>query len=219
MKRRTDAYHILDIDGFGDVATLGRMTTTESLTLKTRRWKRLEYERMVECGLLQEDERIELLDGLLVVREPQGSRHNTGIRRAIAALRLALGDAWQIDSQLAIALDDDSEPEPDVAVVPGDAQSYRDAHPSSPVLIVEVADSSYRIDHTLKAGLYARAGVPEYWIVDVARNTLEVHRQPEAASDAAHGWRYAIVEALRPPATVTPLIAPGVTIRVADLLP
>ena len=179
----------------------------------------MEYERLVECGVLQEDERVELLDGLLVVREPQGSRHNTSIRCVIAALRTALGDAWQIDSQLAIALDDDSEPEPDIAVVPGGARSYRDAHPSRPALIVEVAETSYRIDHTYKAGLYARAGVPEYWIVDVARNVLEVHRQPEAASEAVHGWRYAIVEMLRAPATVTPLIAPDVTIRVADLLP
>ena len=195
------------------------MRTGEALTLRTRRWTRLEYERLIECGVLQEDERVELLDGLLVVREPQGSRHNTGIRCVTAALRSALGDAWQIDSQLAIALDDDSEPEPDIAVVPGDARSYRDAHPSHPVLIVEVAESSYRIDHTYKAGLYARAGVPEYWIVDVARSSLEVHRSPEAASEAVHGWRYAIVETLRPPAAVTPLIAPAVTIRVADLLP
>jgi Uma2 family endonuclease len=195
------------------------MTSAQALTLKTRRWTRVEYERLVECGVLQEDERVELLDGLLVVREPQGSRHNTSIRCVVAALRTALGDAWQIDSQLAIALDDDSEPEPDIAVVPGDARSYRDAHPSRPVLIVEVAETSYRIDRTYKAGLYARAGVPEYWIVDVARSVLEVHRQPEAASEAVHGWRYAIVEMLRPPATVTPLIAPDVTIRVADLLP
>ena len=217
--RSLDAYHILDIDGFRGVATLGRMTTTEPVTLKTRRWTRLEYERLIECGVLQEDEHVELLDGLLVVREPQGSRHNAGIRRVIAALQSALGETWQIDSQLAIALDDDSEPEPDIAVVPRDPGSYRDAHPSHPVLIVEVAESSYRFDRTYKAGLYARAGVPEYWIVDVARSVLEVHRQPGASSEAAHGWRYAIVETLRPPATVTPLIAPAAPIRAADLLP
>ena len=195
------------------------MTSTGSLTLKTRRWTRVEYERLVDCGVLQEDECVELLDGLLVVREPQGSRHNTGIRCVIAALRTALGDVWQIDSQLAIALDDDSEPEPDITVVPGDARAYRDAHPSRPALIVEVAETSYRIDHTYKAGLYARAGVPEYWIVDIARNSLEVHRRPEASSEAVHGWRYATVETLRPPATVTTLTAPDVPIRVADLLP
>ena len=195
------------------------MTSTESLAPKTRRWTRVEYERLVECGVFQPGERLELLDGLLVVREPQSSRHAAGIRRVIAELRRALGNTWQIDCQLPIALDDDSEPEPDVAVVPGDARSYRDAHPSHPVLIVEIAESSYRIDRAYKAGLYARAGIPEYWIVDVTRGALEVHRRPEASSEATHGWRYAIVETLRPPANVETLVALDVTIRVADLLP
>jgi hypothetical protein len=74
-----------------------RMTSTESLAPKTRRWTRVEYERLVECGVFQPGERLELLDGLLVVREPQSSRHATGIRRVIAELRRALGDTWQID--------------------------------------------------------------------------------------------------------------------------
>src|SRR5689334_5726551 len=125
---------------------------------RTRRWTRVEYERLVELGVFQPGERLELLDGLLVVREPQGARHATAIRRVLAALRRTLGDAWQIDSQLPIALDADSEPEPDVAVVPGDPGTYREAHPSHPLLIVEVAESSYRVDREHKAGLYARAG-------------------------------------------------------------
>ena len=217
--RATDPYHISDIDPLRDAATLGAVTSTEALAPKTRRWTRVEYERLVECGVFQPGERLELLDGLLVVREPQGSRHAAGIRRAIDTLRRALGETWQIDSQLPVALDDDSEPEPDVAVVPRDAHSYRDAHPSRPVLIVEVAETSYRIDHTYKAGLYARAGVPEYWIIDVTRGSLEVHRSPEASSEAVHGWRYGVVETRRAPATITTLAAPDVTIRVADLLP
>lgn len=137
----------------------------------------------------------------------------------MAALRRALGEAWQIDSQLPIALDDASEPEPDVAVVPRDDAAYRDAHPSRPALIVEVAESSYRIDHGYKASLYARAGVPEYWIIDVVRETVEVHRTPEASSEAIHGWRYAGIDTLRTPATVTLLIASERPILVAELLP
>src|SRR5256712_7157115 len=118
---------------------------------RTRRWTRVEYERLIELGVFPPGERLELLDGLLVVREPQGSRHAAAIRRVLAALRRALGDGWQIDSQLPIALDADSEPEPDVAVVPCDAGAYRDAHPSRAVLIVEVAEASYRVDHEYKA--------------------------------------------------------------------
>ena len=195
------------------------MTTTFTVYPKTRRWTRAEYDRLIHLGVFDEDERIELLDGLLVVREPQGSRHATGIRCVVDTLRRALGDAWQVDSQLPIALDEMSEPEPDVAVVPGGPRDYRDEHPSRPVLMVEVAETSYRVDHNYKAGLYARAGVPEYWIVDLMRETLEVHRAPEASPEAAHGWRYGVTEVLGKAATISPLVAPSVVIPVADLLP
>ncbi len=185
---------------------------------RTRRWTRVEYERLVELGVFHSGERLELIDGLLVVREPQGSRHAATIRRVLAALRRALGDAWQIDSQLPIALDADSEPEPDVAVVPRDPGDYRDAHPSRAVLIVEVAETSYRIDREYKASLYARAGIPDYWIIDLAHDAVEVHRDPEASPDALYGWRYRSMLTLRSPATVAPLAAPGSPIPVADLL-
>jgi Uma2 family endonuclease len=183
-----------------------------------RRWTRVEYDRLIDLGMFQ-GERLELLDGWLVLREPQGTRHSTAIRRVLAVLRRALGEAWQIDSQLPIALDDLSEPEPDVSVVPGTPDSYLEEHPSHPLLIVEVAESSYRIDHEYKASLYARAAVPEYWIVDLVHETVEVHREPEQSADARYGWRYRTVETLRPPATVAPLLAPDRPIAVADLLP
>ena len=194
------------------------MATEIDATPKIRRWTRVEYDRLVQLGIF-DGERLELLDGLLAVREPQGTRHATAVRRVVAALRRALGDAWQIDSHLPIALDDDSEPEPDISVVPGGPESYRDAHPSRPLLIVEVADSSYRIDHTYKASLYARAGVPEYWLIDVVREAVEVHRSPERSAEAPHGWRYASIEALRPPSTIAALMSPEAAIAVADLLP
>ena len=126
------------------------MVLDTSIVPRTRRWKRVEYERLVDLGVFEPGERLELLDGLLAVREPQGSRHAAGIRRVIDALRRALGEAWQIDSQLPIALDDDSEPEPDVSVVARDPTAYRHGHPSRPVLVVEVAESSYQVDRTTR---------------------------------------------------------------------
>lgn len=147
----------------------------------------VEYERLIELGVFQPGERLELIDGVLVVREPPGSRQAATIRRVLAALRGALGETWQIDSPLPIALDADSEPEPDVAVVPRDPGAYRDAHPSRAVLLVEVAETSYRIDSESKASLYARAGVAEYWLIDLAHDRLEVHRDPEASNDAPYG--------------------------------
>src|SRR5438309_5239636 len=122
------------------------MVSVVDSEIKTRRWTRVEYDRLIELGVFQPGERVELLDGLLVVREPQGSRHAAAIRSVMEALRRALGDTWQIDSQLPIALDADSEPEPDVSVVPRAPDNYRGGHPSRPVLIVEIAESSYRID-------------------------------------------------------------------------
>src|SRR3989442_2895300 len=195
------------------------MASTIVLPTKTRRWTRVEYERLIDLGVFQPGERLELLDGQLVVREPQGSRHAAGIRRMLAALRHALGDAWQIDSQLPVALDADSEPEPDVAVVPPDPGTYREAHPSHAVLIVEIAENSYRIDREHKASLYARAGIADYWIIDLVHDTLEVHREPEASPAGPYRWRYRSLDTLRPPATITPLPGPTSSIPVADLLP
>jgi Uma2 family endonuclease len=189
------------------------------LPREARRWTRAEYERLVDLHVFAPGEHLELIDGLLLVREPQGSRHAAAIRRVLAALRSALGEQWQIDSQLPIALDDTSEPEPDVAVVPRDPGAYRDAHPSRALLVVEVAGGSYRVDHDYKASLYARAAIAEYWIVDLAHGTLEVHQQPVASGDAPCGWRYARVETLRPPAVVRPRITPQRSVLVADVLP
>jgi Uma2 family endonuclease len=195
------------------------MATTEETLPRVRRWKRVEYERLIELGMFQPGERLELIDGLLLLREPQGSRHAGTIRRVLEALRHVLGPEWQLDSQLPIALDDDSEPEPDVAVLPRDPRAYLDAHPTRPVLVVEVSDSSYRVDHRYKTSLYARAGVPECWIIDLVHEAVEVHRDPEPSPDAPYGWRYRSVQVLTPPAAVTLLIAHARAIPVADLLP
>src|SRR5205814_10223162 len=156
--------------------------------------------------------------GALVVREPQSSRHAAAIRKVLAALRTTLGDAWQIDSQLPLGLDDVSQPEPDVSVVRRDPTAYRDAHPSRADLVLEVADNSYRVDREYKFSLYARAGIPECWLIDVVDEVVEIHREPELSPAAHYGWRYRRIEALRPPAAARPLIASSMPIRVADLL-
>jgi Uma2 family endonuclease len=187
--------------------------------LRTRHWSRAEYDRLIEAGFLHEDEKIELLGGQLVVREPQHAWHATGTRLVIAALRRAFGAGWEIDHQLPIALDDESEPEPDVAVVRGGPRDYRDAHPSRPVLVVEVADSSLSNDRRYKGSLYARAGIPDYWILNRSDCCLEVYRDPGPDASAPFGWGYRRMVALRSGDTVTPLGAPGASILIADLLP
>lgn len=188
-------------------------------TVPTKRWTRLEYDRLIEKGVFGTEDRIELLGGALVVREPQGSPHAMGIRMAEEALRRVFAAGWDVRGQLPVALDDDSEPEPDISVVPGSFRDYRYGHPPRAVLIVEVAESSLSLDRALKGSLYARARVPEYWIVNLVDRALEVHRDPVADAAARYGWRYTTVATLRVGETVTPLSAPDSPISVGELIP
>ncbi|MBI1733778.1 MAG: Uma2 family endonuclease [Candidatus Rokubacteria bacterium] len=186
--------------------------------VRTRRWTRLEYERLVELGVFEPGERLELLDGRLVLREPQGVSHAAGIRLAENALRAAFGAGWEIRGQLPVALDSSSEPEPDVAVVHGSTRDYLREHPSRPVLVVEVAETSLAIDRR-KSGLYARAGVPEVWIVNLVEGLLETYRTPAPSPRARFGWAYTDVRRLGRSELVTPLAAPTARIAVSDLVP
>src|SRR5713226_8503782 len=110
--------------------------------VRTRRWKRIEYDRLIEAGFFRPGDPVELLGGQLIVAEPQGSGHFAAIRAVEEALRAAFGPGWEVRGQGPIALDEESEPEPDVAVVPGTFRDYVIEHPSRPVLVVEVSDSS-----------------------------------------------------------------------------
>jgi Uma2 family endonuclease len=183
-----------------------------------RRFKRVEYERLAEVGLFCPGEKLELIDGLLLVREPHGTPHATAITLGLEALRAVFGAGWVARIQLPIALDEDSEPEPDLVIVRGEARDFSRAHPSSVALVVEVADSSLSFDRSDKASLYARAGVADYWIVNLIDRIVEVHRDPQPAP-AAFGWRYGSVRFARPGDSVTPLALPSAALRVVDLLP
>src|SRR5262249_44944241 len=175
--------------------------------------------RLVDVGILGPEDRVELLDGLLVAREPQGERHATVVGLARVALERAFGRGYHIREEKPIALDRRSEPEPDIAVVPGGLRDYLTHHPARPVLIVEVAVTSLALDRLRKGSLYARAGIAEYWIVDLVGEALEIYRDPVRAPSGQGGWKYSSVRRLRRNAVVTPLAAPRSRIRIAALLP
>lgn len=187
--------------------------------LRTRRWTRHEYDRLGELGVLHEDEPVELVAGHLIVSEPKGMPHATAVGLTADALRAAFGPGWVVRVQDPIALDDESEPEPDVVVVPGTHRDYLDAHPTQAALVVEVAESSLTLDRDRKGSLYARAGVEDYWIVNLVERVVEVYRQPARDVTAPSGWRYGSVEVLPPGAPVSPLARRDVQVTVADLLP
>ena len=186
--------------------------------LTLRRWTRAEYDRLVDLGMLDR-EPVELIGGHLVVAEPHGSYHASALGAAGDALRAALPPGWLVRVQLPVALDDESEPEPDLAVVPGEWAEYRAAHPSCPALVIEVSESSLAFDRGEKGSLYARAGIGDYWIVNLVDRILEVYREPEPDPAALYGWRYRVVRRLQRTDVVSPLALPSVRVGVAALLP
>lgn len=186
--------------------------------LTLRRWTRAEYDRLVEIGVF-EDEPLELIGGELIVAEPKYPYHTSGVTVADYVIRAALPPGWIVRNQAPVSLDDESEPEPDLAIVPGGPRDYLHEHPARPVLAVEIADSSLSFDRRRKGSLYARAGIEDYWIVNLVNRVLEVYRDPGPDLSAYYGWRYRSVTTLAPPAVVSPLAFPSIRIAVSDLLP
>ena len=183
-------------------------------TLKT--WTRDEYYRLAECGRFQ-SERTELIGGRIYVVSPQQFAHSIAVYQTTKALERIFCDGFWVRSQLPLHLDDMSEPEPDVSVAAGDPASFSD-HPTAAVLIVEVSNSSLAIDRTEKAGLYASAGIEDYWIVNLVDGVLEVHRDPVADQQQPFGHTYRSVRTLQPTDAVSPLASPDAAILVRDLL-
>lgn len=140
------------------------------LDLPRHRFSRAQYEHMVDTGVFGPEDRLELLEGEIIDMAPEKSRHATAIRLLEDALRKVFGYGYDIRSQLPLSLNDLSQPEPDIAVVTGSPRDYRDAHPAHAVLVVEVADTTLAYDRTRKLATYARSGIPEYWILDLAAN-------------------------------------------------
>jgi Uma2 family endonuclease len=186
--------------------------------VRIRRWNRVEYDRLIETGFFGPGDKIELLGGQLCVSEPQNSPHARAISLGLETIQRALAPGWHVRVQLPIALDDESEPEPDLAVISGGPRDYTD-HPSRPALVVEVADSTLAFDREHKGSLYARARLPEYWVVNLIDRVLEVYREPASDPAAQFGWAYGVALTLGPDAHVTPLAAPSARILVANFLP
>jgi Uma2 family endonuclease len=187
--------------------------------VQLRRWTRDEYDRMIDAGVLTENDRVELIEGEIVNVTPQNSPHATAVQLGAAALRRTFGEGVDVRQQLPLALSDDSEPEPDVAVVIGSIRDYRDAHPTTALLILEVADSSLAFDRTKKANVYARAKIADYWLVNLIDGILEVRRFPAPSTDSTNQWDYAVVERYAASDRVAPIARPQAPIAVADLLP
>jgi Uma2 family endonuclease len=169
---------------------------------------RVEYRQMVDAGILDPRERIELLRGAIVTMSPIGMHHVHVVSWFTEQLILQLDRTYQVRTQAPFVAGDWSEPEPDVAVARKD-YTLRD-HPRELFLVIEVSDSTLRRDRKIKTSIYAEAGVPEYWIVNLQDMTVEVHTDPA-------GDRYETVVTLRDGDVLRPKPLPAVAIAVAEI--
>jgi Uma2 family endonuclease len=179
-----------------------------------RRWTVAEYHQAGDAGIFDPEERLELVNGEIYRMSPQKGPHATGSGLAEEALRAILPAGHILRIQKPLTLGEDGEPEPDIAMVRGSLRDFARQHPTTAVLIVEVADSSLAFDRVEKAKQYARAGIPEYWILNVPERLLEVHRDPDPASET-----YRQVTRHGENERVSPLAVPAAAILVRELLP
>jgi len=147
-----------------------------------RRFNVEEYYLMAKAGILSEDDRVELIDGEIVEMPPIGSPHAPTVMRLIQLLSQQVGSRALVNVQNPVRLGEHSEPQPDIALLRPRDDFYAAAHPGPQdvLLLIEIADTSIDYDREVKSPLYARAGIPEYWLVDLAGQRIEVYRDPAA---------------------------------------
>ena len=184
------------------------------------RWNIEAYYEMAERGLF-DNRRVELIEGEIVQMSPMLKAHAAALWRTDAELRRIFNDesGHALRAQMPMRLSDNSEPEPDILIMQGSGRDFDEGHPTTAALIVEISDSTLRYDRTIKAGLYARAGVAEYWILNLQARQLETFRAPIEDGDARFGWRYSETKTYSESEEVAPSESPQHKISVAALLP
>ena len=187
-------------------------TPQKAIPLTQRPFTVAEYDRMIEAGILLEDERIELIEGVIVEMSPIGRRHASYVKRLITLLGRRIGESVQLDIQNPVHLNDYSEPQPDALLLKLRADYYIEAlpTPADVLLLIEVADTSLDYDRTVKVPLYARAGIPEVWVINLAAETVEVYTEPGTPT-------YQRVRTLKKGDVLTPTTLPDLTLPVDQL--
>ena len=178
-------------------------------------WTVKEYRQMSELGILDTDDRTELIEGQILVMAAKGTPHVLGLRLlAVVFDTLLANQLFFVSTQDPIQLNDFSEPEPDLAIVRGTALDYADRHPDPDdlALVVEVADSTLKYDCEVKDKLYAQSGIEDYWVLDVKNRKLHIFRNPTATGYTSH-------LILTPPNSIAPLKFPDRSVSLLDILP
>ena len=179
--------------------------------VKPHRWDRRTYERMVDAGFFPPHSHAELINGEIIDMSPQGTVHYTVLSLLEAILRENFDAGYLIRTQAPFIVSNDSEPEPDIAVVTGTPRDYLHEHPSKACLLVEISDTTLHFDRETKSAMYAACGIPEYWLVNLKENCVEVFRQPR-------NGRYSELKSYFAGDSITPLDVDG-AIEVIGFLP
>lgn len=182
--------------------------------ITTHRFTVADYHRMAEAGVFRHDQRVELLNGEIRDMLPPGPGHSGGTNRLAHLFAHKDKGRFLVWNQSPLSLNEDSEPQPDVMLVKPQADFYSKEHPTPAdvFLVIEVADSSLSYDRNEKLPAYGRAGIPEFWIVNVPKKCVEVYREP-------HFTGYAKTAIVKHGGTVAPEAFPDIALAVADLLP
>ncbi len=185
---------------------------------RIRHFSIMEYHRMGEVGILREDERVELIDGIITKMNPIGSEHAACVKKLNRLFSVLLPGDATIGVQDPIVLDDGTEPEPDLALLKPREDAYANAHPrpADVLLVVEVADTTVEDDRTVKLPRYAAAGIPEVWLVNIPDRKIEVYQTP-VGTEADAGYKIRVE--YRPGEVISPGVFPSVKVGVADILP
>jgi Uma2 family endonuclease len=196
-----------------EIRRTGRRDMVLGLAAARRRFTRSEYHRMGEVGILTRSERVELIRGEIITMSPQSRRHRAFIDNLNQLLVERLAGRATVSIRMPIVLSEDTEPEPDIQILRRRTVPYKDreADADDALLVIEVAESSLAYDRSTKLGLYAAAGIPEYWVVDCAAESIEVHRTPHAGS-----YRD-VMRCAGADATVAVQAVPDVALALADI--
>ena len=182
------------------------------------RWTCDEYRTLRGAGRFN-DRRVMLIDGVILIMPLPDPPHNLSVGLIDDWLRRVFTTGYHVRNQMAFDVGTRNDPGPDLAVVAGSRRDLATRQPTSAVLVVEVADSSLNLDTTTKAELYATAGVPDYWVIDLENRTLLVFRDPEPLPSGLGATAYRTRQSFGPIDTVAPMANPAVAVKVADLLP
>ena len=190
----------------------------EILEPKSRKWTVEEYYRMAEIGFF-DGKRVELIEGEVIEMSAMGRPHVIALNKTADLLKSVFAPGWFVQTQAPLHFGKRSEPEPDIAVIKGKMEDYPTDHPTTADLIIEVSDKTLSYDRKRKASLYAKAGIKDYWVLNLKKHQLEIFRRPIPDAEAWHGFNYADQHIVIEGESAAPLAKPDAAIPVTGMLP